>query len=237
MVPADLRNRLGIAIAAHTYKFYRELLVSPRWRTLAAAGARPQRLLWASTGTKDPKASETLYIEALTAPDTINTMPEQTLHALTEHGELKGAMAEDGGGRSGARTLYASRHRCRGTRETAAARRRKGVREVVAGASAAHQRQECGARRCWPADRVTADMRTAVRPEGAVFRRHRRLAELRRERVSCGNRRTCIFRSDHGGRTKSGVHGNTLEAGSDLDSRAPACDNPSSRRWKYTRPA
>jgi transaldolase len=96
-VPADLRNRLGISIAARTYKAYRELLASPRWRTLAAAGARPQRLLWASTGTKDPKASETLYVEALAAPDTINTIPEKTLHAFAEHGELKGAMAEDGG--------------------------------------------------------------------------------------------------------------------------------------------
>ena len=96
-VPADLRNRLGISIAARTYKAYRELLASPRWRTLAAAGARPQRLLWASTGTKDPQASETLYVEALAAPDTINTIPERTLHAFAEHGELKGAMAEDGG--------------------------------------------------------------------------------------------------------------------------------------------
>jgi transaldolase len=97
MVPADLRNRLGISIAARTYKVYRELLASPRWRTLAAAGARPQRLLWASTGTKDPKASETLYVEALAAPDTISTLPEKTLHAFAEHGELRGAMVEDGG--------------------------------------------------------------------------------------------------------------------------------------------
>jgi len=96
-VPADLRNRLGLSIAARTYRVYRELLASPRWRTLAAAGARPQRLLWASTGTKDPKASDTLYVEALAAPDTINTIPEKTLHAFAEHGELKGAMAEGGG--------------------------------------------------------------------------------------------------------------------------------------------
>ena len=96
-VPADLRNRLGISIATRTYKAYRELLASSRWRGLAAAGARPQRLLWASTGTKDPTASETLYVEALAAPDTINTIPEKTLHAFAEHGELKGAMAEDGG--------------------------------------------------------------------------------------------------------------------------------------------
>jgi transaldolase len=96
-VPADLRNRLGIAIAGRTYRAYRELLASPRWRTLAAAGARPQRLLWASTGTKDPNAPDTLYIEALAAPDTINTMPEKTLRAFAEHGKLSGVMAEDGG--------------------------------------------------------------------------------------------------------------------------------------------
>ena len=96
-VPAELSNQLGIAIGQRTYRAYRELLASPRWRKLAAAGARPQRLLWASTGTKDPGASDTLYVEALAAPDTINTMPEKTLRAFTEHGELKGAMAADGG--------------------------------------------------------------------------------------------------------------------------------------------
>jgi transaldolase len=96
-VPADLRNRLGIAIAARTYRAYRELLASPRWRSLAAAGARSQRLLWGSTGTKDPNASDTLYIEALAAPDTINTIPEKTLRAFADHGALRGVMAEDGG--------------------------------------------------------------------------------------------------------------------------------------------
>ena len=96
-VPAELRNRLGIAIAGRTYRAYRELLASTRWRTLAAAGARPQRLLWASTGTKDPSAPETLYVEALAAPDTIDTIPEKTLHAFAERGDLHGAMAEDGG--------------------------------------------------------------------------------------------------------------------------------------------
>ncbi len=96
-VPADLRNRLGIAIAGRTYQAYRELLGSPRWRALAAAGARSQRLLWASTGTKDPQASDTLYIEALAAPDTITTVPEKTLHAFAEHGQLNGALSEDGG--------------------------------------------------------------------------------------------------------------------------------------------
>ena len=96
-LPADLRNRLGIAIAQRTYRAYRELLVSPRWQTLAAAGAGPQRLLWASTGTKDPEAPETLYVDALAAADTINTIPEKTLRAYAEHGAPKGAMAADGG--------------------------------------------------------------------------------------------------------------------------------------------
>ncbi len=96
-VPAELRNRLGLAIAARTYRAYRELLASKRWRGLASVGARPQRLLWASTGTKDPTAPATLYIEALAAPDTINTVPEKTLRAFAEHGELRGVMAEDGG--------------------------------------------------------------------------------------------------------------------------------------------
>ena len=95
--PPELRNRLGIAIAGRTYRAYRELLASARWRKLAAAGARPQRLLWGSTGTKDPKAPDTLYVEALAAPDTIDTVPEKTLRAFAEHGEVKGVMAEDGG--------------------------------------------------------------------------------------------------------------------------------------------
>jgi len=93
----ELQNRLGIAAAGRTYRAYRELLASARWRKLAAAGARPQRLLWASTGTKDPNAPPTLYVEALAAPDTIDTIPEKTLHAFAEQGKLQGAMAEDGG--------------------------------------------------------------------------------------------------------------------------------------------
>lgn len=96
-VPSKLRNCLGIAIAGRTYKAYCALLAAPRWRKLADAGARPQRLLWASTGTKDPEASDILYIEALAAPATINTMPEKTLHAFAEHGEVKGALPIDGG--------------------------------------------------------------------------------------------------------------------------------------------
>ena len=96
-VPLALRNRLGIAIAKRTYKAYRELLVSPRWRKLAAAGARPQRLLWASTGSKDSRVSDTLYIEALAAPDTINTIPDKTLLAFADHGTLRGELPADGG--------------------------------------------------------------------------------------------------------------------------------------------
>ncbi|MEO7149313.1 MAG: transaldolase [Rhodanobacteraceae bacterium] len=96
-VPAELKNRLGTAIAQRTYKAYRELLTSPRWQKLAATGAQPQRMLWASTGTKDPDASDILYAEALAAPDTINTMPEKTLLAFAEHGRLGQPMAEDGG--------------------------------------------------------------------------------------------------------------------------------------------
>jgi transaldolase len=96
-VSVELRNRLGIAIAQRTYKAYRDLLTSSRWQKLAANGARPQRLLWASTGTKDPAAPDTLYVEALAAPDTINTMPEKTLLAFADHGKVKGAMPLGGG--------------------------------------------------------------------------------------------------------------------------------------------
>ncbi|MEO8347020.1 MAG: transaldolase [Betaproteobacteria bacterium] len=96
-VAPALRNRLGIAIAKRTYRSYRELLASPRWRKLAGAGVRPQRLLWASTGTKDPDAPDTLYIEALAAPDTINTIPDKTLVAFADHGQVKGVLPPDGG--------------------------------------------------------------------------------------------------------------------------------------------
>ena len=96
-VPDELRNRLGIAIGKRTYRAYRELLDSERFQRLANEGARPQRLLWASTGTKDPDASETLYIEALAAPFTVNTMPEKTLLAFADHGEVEGTLPADGG--------------------------------------------------------------------------------------------------------------------------------------------
>ena len=96
-VPEALNNRLGIAIAGRIYQAYHELLSNPRWQRAYNAGARPQRLLWASTGTKDPKASDILYIKALASPFTVNTMPEETLKALADHGELGSIMAADGG--------------------------------------------------------------------------------------------------------------------------------------------
>jgi transaldolase len=96
-VPADLQNKLGIAIAARTYRAHCELLATARWRKLEAAGARKQRMLWASTGTKDPTAAPGLYVEALAAPDTIDTMPEKTLLAFAAGGTIGSVMAKDGG--------------------------------------------------------------------------------------------------------------------------------------------
>ncbi len=96
-LPGELTNRLGIAIAQRAYKAYLELLASPRFQRAANAGARAQRLLWASTGTKDPKASDTLYVKALAAPFTVNTMPEGTLKAFADHGEAGEVLAPDGG--------------------------------------------------------------------------------------------------------------------------------------------
>jgi transaldolase len=95
--PPELRNRLGIAVAQRTYKSYRERLASDRSYRLADAGARAQRLLWASTGTKDPAASDTLYVDALAAPFTVNTMPEGTLKAFADHGRVSAPLAPDGG--------------------------------------------------------------------------------------------------------------------------------------------
>jgi transaldolase len=96
-VPESLTNRLGIAVGKRAYRIYRELLDSDRWQRLANEGARPQRLLFASTGTKDPNAADTLYVEALAAPFTIDTMPEQTLLALADHGQIGEPVPADGG--------------------------------------------------------------------------------------------------------------------------------------------
>ena len=96
-VPAALTNQLGIAIARRTYVAYRNLLNSPRWQRAYNYGTRPQRMLWASTGTKDPRASDVLYIEALAAPYTVNTIPEATLKAFADHGKVGASMPADGG--------------------------------------------------------------------------------------------------------------------------------------------
>jgi transaldolase len=96
-VPAEIKNTLGLAIGQQAYKAYLELLRSPRWMRAYNAGARPQRLLWASTGTKDPKASDLLYVDSLAAPFTVNTMPEVTLKALADHGKVGPTMRADGG--------------------------------------------------------------------------------------------------------------------------------------------
>jgi transaldolase len=96
-VSESLHNRLGIAVAKRAYKAYLDLLSSPRWMRAYNAGARPQRLLWASTGTKDPKAPDVLYIKALAAPFTVNTMPEGTLKALAEHDDVRETMPTDNG--------------------------------------------------------------------------------------------------------------------------------------------
>lgn len=97
VVAAPLHNRLGTAIAMRTYKAHHDLLASERWQRLAAAGARPQRLLWASTGTKDPAEPDTYYVQALAAPGTINTLPEKTLLAFADHGQVDGPLPVDGG--------------------------------------------------------------------------------------------------------------------------------------------
>ena len=197
-VPAELRNRLGIAVGQRTYRAYRELLASPRWQTLAAAGAHPQRLLWASTGTKDPDASDTLYVEALAAPDTINTMPEKTLRAFADHGRVErrrwpstAAMP-----RRCLPRIAARRHRRRRARDAAAARRRAGVRQVVAASCCdAHRRQEparsqqSGTTRAASDDATPAPPQCAAglsqRPRGRRSQQHARRRSATRTCASC----------------------------------------------------
>ncbi len=132
-VPEALRNRLGIAIAMRTYKAYRTLLDSPRWQRILNAGGRPQRLLWASTGTKDPGASDILYVQTLAAPLTVNTMPEGTLKALADHGVAR--RNPDGRwrrqrGRVG--PVCRGRHRRGRPRQPTPGRRRQVVRRLLA---------------------------------------------------------------------------------------------------------
>src|SRR5262249_53442755 len=95
--PDELHNQLGIAMAKRTYQAYRDVIDSDRWKRLANEGARPQRLLWASTGTKDPHASDVLYVRALAAPFTVNTLPEKTLLAFGDHGIVDEFLPVDGG--------------------------------------------------------------------------------------------------------------------------------------------
>jgi transaldolase len=104
-----MQNGLGIAVARKTYAAYRALLASDRWQRLAAAGARPQRLLWASTGVKDPAAPDTLYVGALAAPDTVNTVPENTLRGFADHGVVSGPMSEDAAAADALLATYRSR--------------------------------------------------------------------------------------------------------------------------------
>jgi transaldolase len=96
-VPDSLRDKLGIAVAKQAYKSYREVIASDRWQKLESLGARPQRLLFASTSTKDPKAPDTMYVSGLAAPDTVNTMPDETLLAFADHGSVGRLLDADGG--------------------------------------------------------------------------------------------------------------------------------------------
>ena len=142
-VPASLDNKLGIAVAQETYKAYSKLLESARWRRALNAGARPQRLLFASTGTKDPKASDVLYVRALIAPLTVNTMPEGTLQRIRgTRGSRPGA--ESGRRRLGrcAAQLYPQRHRSRGARDTPAGRGCGRLRHRVEGSPGRHCLQD-----------------------------------------------------------------------------------------------
>ncbi len=142
-VPDALRNQLAIAMAQRTYKAYRSLLSSPRWQRAYNAGARPQRLLWASTGTKDPKASDVLYIKALAAPFTVNTIPEATLNALADHGELSGLLPANGGElRAGAGAVCRRRSGSAGPGGPAAGGRCRVVRQVMALVDGGHRVEE-----------------------------------------------------------------------------------------------
>lgn len=107
-VPAELKNELGIAVGHDVYRAYRELLASERFQRLENAGARAQRLLWASTKTKDPAASDTLYVERLASPHTVNTMPDSTLHAVFDHGTIGTTLPVDGGRAHDVLTAFAA---------------------------------------------------------------------------------------------------------------------------------
>jgi len=146
--PEVLNDKLGIAIGKRVYKAYSDVLASPRWRRAFNAGARPQRLLFASTGTKDPKASATLYVKGLAAPLTVNTMPENTLKAFADHGELGSLLSADGGELRGrACRLREGRRGHRDPRREAAGGRREVVRRLVERTPGGHLLQERSARK------------------------------------------------------------------------------------------
>ena len=144
----SLKNTLGIAVGKATYRDWRRLFASDRWQGLAEKGARLQRLLFASTGTKDPEASDTLYIEAFAAPDTIDTMPDKTLKAFADHGKVGDPLPEDGGDAD--QVFKAHRdagHRYRRARAEAPEGGRGGLRQVLDGA-ARHDQVRIRAPRC-----------------------------------------------------------------------------------------
>ena len=140
--PHELRDQLGIAVAKRTYRAYRGLLDSNRFQRLANAGARAQRLLWASTGTKDPEASDILYVTSLAAPNTVNTMPEATLLAFANHGEIGPLLTADDNAEEMLAGFEPGRHRCRRTGVRPPARRRHSLRRFLERADGWHRVQE-----------------------------------------------------------------------------------------------
>ena len=147
-MPAALANTLGIAIGKRTYKAYCDLIASPRYRRAMNEGARPQRLLLASTGTKDPKASDILYVKALAAPFTVNTMPEGTLKAFADHGEVGGRCPPTAAtARRCSRRIAKAGDRPRCAGGAAAGGRRRVVREVVERADGGDRVQERSAQK------------------------------------------------------------------------------------------
>ena len=146
-VPGELRDRLGIAVSQQSYKAYRDLLDSERWQRLEGQGARPQRLLFASTSTKDPQASDVLYMGALAAPNTVNTAPEETLLAFANHGEVGAAMRRDGDDCEQAAGRHRARgRRCSGVGQAVAGRGRQRLCRVLEGPAFCHRDEEQGAR-------------------------------------------------------------------------------------------
>ena len=141
-MPAELKDRLGVAAAIRAYVAYRELLDSDRWQRLENEGARPQRLLFASTGTKDPDLPKTKYVDELAAPNTVNTMPEETLLALAERDAIGDLLPADGGDNESLLAEFtAAGIDVDALADAAAVGGRREVREVVDGPARLHRRQ------------------------------------------------------------------------------------------------